>query len=203
MGLQIQELYGAGSPADLLDEAEQLPESLTLGELRTELGYASHEALLKGLFSSKAGSCLLGQPGEDFELKLRPRALHVLSEAYRAKTFVSVLSKPQNSDDDRLFAIQSMSDLMADSHASCRDAYECSCPELERVITAARAAGCFTARLTGAGLGGYAVGLVHDQDADEFVNKMSQYYVTQGVKDPSDVVFITEPGAGASFVRLE
>lgn len=39
--------------------------------------------------------------------------------------------------------------LMAGSHASCRDLYDCSCPELDALVAAAEAAGAVGARLTG------------------------------------------------------
>lgn len=42
--------------------------------------------------------------------------------------------------------------LMNQSHASCRDLYECSHPQLDRLVALATIGpGCFGARLTGAG----------------------------------------------------
>jgi galactokinase len=51
--------------------------------------------------------------------------------------------------------------LMNRSHDSLRDEFEVSCPELDRLVEAARRApGVFGARLTGGGFGGCAVALV-------------------------------------------
>jgi len=45
--------------------------------------------------------------------------------------------------------------LMNQSHASLRDDYEVSCPELDAMVECARAEpGCLGARMTGAGFGG-------------------------------------------------
>lgn len=50
---------------------------------------------------------------------------------------------------------------MNNSHESCDLDYDCSCYELNEVVKEAKKCGCFCARLTGAGMGGYAVGLLH------------------------------------------
>ena len=51
------------------------------------------------------------------------------------------------------------------SHESCRRLYECSSPELDTVVAAAKRAGALGARLTGAGWGGAAIVLVRERGA--------------------------------------
>ena len=67
--------------------------------------------------------------------------------------------------------------VMFEGHASLRDYYEVSCPELDRLVEiAATLPGCLGARLTGAGFGGCTVNLVNEGDAPAFVEKLRTGY---------------------------
>lgn len=63
--------------------------------------------------------------------KLHQRAVHVYSEAGRVWKFKAICDK-QPPD-----ALKQLGQLMTDSHASCRDLYECSCTELDQLVTLA------------------------------------------------------------------
>ena len=54
--------------------------------------------------------------------------------------------------------------LLDASHASMRDDFEISTPELDLAVEASRAAGAIGARMTGGGFGGAAIALVADAD---------------------------------------
>jgi galactokinase len=61
--------------------------------------------------------------------------------------------------------------LMNASHASLRDDYEVSCPELDEMVAiAVQRPGVYGARMTGAGFGGCTVNLVDAGRVDEFVS---------------------------------
>ena len=66
-----------------------------------------------------------------------------------------------------------------------------------------KASGAFAARLTGAGLGGFAVALVHEQDAQTFLSGMAQYYKSKGRTDMDQCCFITGCGLGGCMVPAE
>jgi len=72
--------------------------------------------------------------------------------------------------------------LMYAGHASLRDLYEVSVPELDKLVEIASGLpGCLGARLTGAGFGGCTVNLVEESRAPEFIEKLKQgYYEATG-----------------------
>src|SRR5213075_192976 len=87
---------------------------------------------------------------------LRSRAVHVVSETARARVAAQLLAGKKLTQFGR---------LLYESHESCRRLYECSAPELDTVVAAAKRAGALGARLTGAGWGGAAIVLVKERGA--------------------------------------
>ena len=68
-------------------------------------------------------------------------------------------------------------DLMFECHASLRDLYQVSAPELDTLVDiASQQPGCFGARLTGAGFGGCTVNLVDESAADPFMDALKTGY---------------------------
>ena len=67
--------------------------------------------------------------------------------------------------------------LMYASHASLRDDYEVTGPELDTLVEAARQQpGVLGARMTGAGFGGCTVNLVREQDVPSFIENVGSQY---------------------------
>lgn len=86
--------------------------------------------------------------------------------------------------------------IMFETHASLRDLYEVSCPELDALVEIASGfTGCIGARLTGAGFGGCTVNLVEQSKADEFVQYLSEGYLRK--TSLKAAVFITHASRGA------
>lgn len=82
------------------------------------------------------------------------RARHVVTENARVLAFVAAL---------RSGDVASLGGLLAESHASLRDDYEVSTPELDLLVElAAGMEGVIGARLTGAGFGGCTVNLIRE-----------------------------------------
>lgn len=81
--------------------------------------------------------------------KLRARTAHVLSENKRVAAAVDAL---------RAGDAEGLGHLLAASHASLRDDFEVSTPEIDTIVAAASAVrGCLGARITGGGFGGSIV----------------------------------------------
>ncbi|MCJ1384359.1 galactokinase [Xylographa soralifera] len=132
---------------------------------------------------------------------LRQRALHVFQEAIRVTRFKALLNTPHPEDghDDLL---QSLGALMNETQTSCREIYECSCPELDQLCTIAREAGAYGSRLTGAGWGGCTVHLVPMGKVDGVRRAWEEKYYRVKFPDISDeklaeAMVASEPGQGS------
>ena len=96
------------------------------------------------------------------------RARHVITENRRVLAMVEALERGD---------LEAVRQLMTASHASLRDDYEVSCPELEALVEIARAQpGVVAARLTGAGWGGCTVNLVWEEAVPAFVPAVVSAY---------------------------
>jgi galactokinase len=93
--------------------------------------------------------------------------------------------------------------LMYASHASLRDDYEVSCPELDAVVAIAGnigvKGGVYGCRMTGGGFGGCCVALVKS-DAVEAVSKTvaAAYKKKTGIEP---TIFVSRPAAGATVIK--
>ncbi|XP_026095034.1 N-acetylgalactosamine kinase [Carassius auratus] len=128
--------------------------------------------------------------------KLYQRARHVYGEAARVLQFKAVC------DSSPASAVAQLGDLMNQSHASCRDLYECSCPELDRLVDICLQAGAVGSRLTGAGWGGCTVSMVPGERIDAFLQTVrEQYYVPDARRSALEKqsLFVTRPGGGAAI----
>ncbi|KAJ3326494.1 galactokinase [Blyttiomyces sp. JEL0837] len=104
-----------------------------------------------------------------------------------------------------------LGDLMNASQKSCKEDFNCSCPELDELTTIARSAGALGSRLTGAGWGGCSVSLVPEPLLDSFIEKIKQEYYFKRqpeLKDDdkvdeiiSDWIFASKPSSGAAVLR--
>ncbi|MGW8283972.1 MAG: hypothetical protein ACWGON_11790, partial [Gemmatimonadota bacterium] len=126
------------------------------------------------------------------------RFRHVVSEAQRTWLAESAL----RSADRETFGV-----LMSASHASLRDDYEVSGPELDHLVELALDSGAYGARLTGAGMGGCIVALCSSGTVDSVLDALREgYFVEQSVgdlrPDLSQRLFVAVPSAGASITRL-
>ncbi|MBC7223735.1 MAG: galactokinase, partial [Anaerolineae bacterium] len=129
---------------------------------------------------------------EDLPEVVYRRCAHVVRENARVLAAVEAL---------RGGDLEAMGRLMDASHASLRDLYEVSCPELDLMVELARGLpGCFGARLTGAGFGGCTVSLVAAERAEAFARDLAAAYTARTGR--AAAAFAARPAGGAVEVRL-
>ena len=118
---------------------------------------------------------------------VRQRGEHVVKEIARVASAVNALRRDES---------ESFGALMYAGHASLRDLYEVSTPELDILVEAARdLPGCFGARLTGAGFGGCTVNLVHTSEANAFIDGLQKAYLKRSGKQAQ--VYLCHASDGA------
>jgi galactokinase len=123
---------------------------------------------------------------------VRKRAEHVVKEIGRVQDAVVALRR----GDAQLFG-----GLMFSGHASLRDLYEVSCPELDTLVSLARQQpGCYGARLTGAGFGGCTVNLINEANSQDFIQNLKDGYQKQTGRQAQ--VYLCKASAGANASKI-
>lgn len=90
---------------------------------------------------------------------------------------------------------------MYSGHASLRDLYEVSTPELDALVEIARQTpGCWGARLTGAGFGGCTVNLVDVDQSQSFIEHLKLGYSQATGREPA--VYLCQASAGAHATKV-
>ncbi|XP_074012028.1 N-acetylgalactosamine kinase isoform X4 [Numenius arquata] len=174
-----------------------LEEMLTIVEEVLHPEPYSTEEICKclGISLEELRSQILSQNTQDVStFKLYQRAKHVYSEAARVLEFKKICNEaPAN-------ALQLLGELMNQSYISCREMYECSCPELDRLVDICLQFGAIGSRLTGAGWGGCTVSMVPTDKLNTFLKNVKKaYYQTDVQRLPleNNSLFATKPGRGA------
>jgi len=119
----------------------------------------------------------------------RRRLRHVVSENERVRACVRALEAPGGPDREALGV------LFREGHASLRDDFEVSIPELDLLVQLAYAEGAVAARLTGGGFGGSVVALADEDTADALAARVAAAYVTRTGRPGSGRVYATADGA--------
>ena len=131
--------------------------------------------------------------------KLFQRASHVFGEAYRVVCF----KEEANANTANPVATAAkLGELMNQSHDSCSNLYECSCPELDRLVGVCQSSGALGARLTGAGWGGCVVCLVPSALVSDFMEHVTKgYFHDVPSENVGTSLFATQPGPGAGVFQ--
>ncbi len=161
----------------------------------------TRHALVDGAYAERRSSCeraarTIGVPAlrdatEDDVARLddpvlRRRARHMVSENARVLEVVQLLR------DGDLLAV---GPRLTASHASLRDDFEVTVPELDVAVEVALRAGAHGARMTGAGFGGCVIALVDADRVPALVDAVRQEFAGHGFGEPA--AFVARPSAGA------
>lgn len=192
------------------DFATQLTKLIQLTEdyLPNEDGYTREEITgLLGISIEELEKRYMSKfPVRADKFKLRQRALHVFNEALRVIKFQNLLedSGGATKGEDLL---KSLGEFLNQSQTSCRDLYDCSCPELDELCTLAREAGSYGSRLTGAGWGGCTVHLVPSDKVEAVKQAWISKYYKKHFPDITDekleeAIVVSKPGSGSTVFKI-
>lgn len=115
------------------------------------------------------------------------RVRHVVTENQRVLDTVRTLREQGPA---------AIGDLLVASHASMRDDFEISVPELDTAVEAALSAGAVGARMTGGGFGGAAIALVSHDEVQAVTDAATAAFAASGFTAPT--IFTVTPSAGAA-----
>ena len=214
-----------GAPTGIMDQMASLlgrPDAGTFLDCRTldaevtELGFASaglelvvidtkvSHAHSTGGYGERRAACergaqIMGVPAlRDLSVADLPRAQklmddltfrrvrHVVTEDQRVRDTVATL---------RAEGPRAIGALLDASHASMRDDFEISVPELDLAVDTARAAGAIGARMTGGGFGGAAIALLDQELVPTVTAAVEAAFARAGFTPPH--IFTVRPSEGA------
>jgi galactokinase len=119
------------------------------------------------------------------------RFRHVVTEAERVRKAEEALAA---------YDLRGFGRLMKASHASLRDDFEVSAPELDELVDLATRTGAAGARLTGAGLGGCVVALCPQERTEKLLKRLkNKFYECREYEGSlEDQLFVAAPSGGAA-----
>jgi galactokinase len=128
--------------------------------------FAAHLPGVRALRDVTAGD--LETYGEGLPETIMRRCRHVISENSRVLQAATALEKND---------LETFGTTMRESHASLRDDFEVSCPELDLMVELAeQASGYYGARMTGGGFGGCTINLVRNDCVAAFKARVRNEY---------------------------
>ncbi|WP_333778501.1 galactokinase [Streptomyces sp. IBSBF 3136] len=114
---------------------------------------------------------------------------HVVTEDRRVERVVSLLHAGET---------RAIGPVLTEGHASLRDDFRISCPELDLVVDTALSHGALGARMTGGGFGGSAIVLAEATDVPALTKAIEEAFTAASCTTPR--IFEAVPSAGARRV---
>ncbi|MFE5405781.1 galactokinase [Streptomyces sp. NPDC056580] len=126
----------------------------------------------------------LARLGDDEEVVRLVR--HVVTEDERVERTIALLHSGET---------RAIGAVLTEGHASLRDDFRISCPELDLVVDSALTAGALGARMTGGGFGGSAIVLAEAADVDTVTKAVREAFAAAGFTAPRVFEAVPSPGA--------
>ncbi|NII41189.1 galactokinase [Curtobacterium flaccumfaciens] len=149
--------------------------------------------------SCEKGAQVLGVPAlRDVAVDDLPRAQELLDDETFRRVRHIVTEDQRVLDTVRTLREQgprAIGELLLASHASMRDDFEISVPELDLAVETAMANGAVGARMTGGGFGGAAIALVDREARDRIAAAVTAAFAAAGYHEPN--VFTVHAAQGA------
>ncbi len=160
------------------------------GDRRRECAEAAEALGVATLRDADVGRVAVLAASGGHEGLLGRRARHVFTENARVTRTVALLRAGRAAE---------VGPLLTASHASLRDDFEVSAPELDVAVDAVMEAGAVGARMTGGGFGGCALAMSLEQDVPAMRAALERAYGRRGWAEPR--VFRVDPADGAQRLR--
>ena len=162
------------------------PHRLVDGEYATRRRGCEEAARLLGVPALRdvtdAGEAVARLDDEELQRYVR----HVVTENARVLAAVQVLRDGRLAD---------LGPLLTASHASMRDDFRITVPEVDAAVETLLGAGAIGARMTGGGFGGCVIGLLPDNAVDAAGDDLPRAFADAGFDEPD--LFTAEAQAGA------
>jgi galactokinase len=212
---QSVSLMGQAGSALLLDCRDLTTESIPFDVASAGLELLiidtqAHHALVDGGYAERRAACesvasKLGIPS------MRHLTLEVL-EAHREKLTATEFIRARHAVTEIARVLEAVTALRASdfatlgqlinaSHASLRDDYAVSCPELDVAVDASLAAGAMGSRMVGGGFGGSAIALIKASDVQKTKDAVLAAFEAKGFKKPRFFTSLPSAGASASLIN--
>jgi len=107
------------------------------------------------------------------------RVRHVVTEIARVQQVADLLARDE---------VEGLGAVLSTAHASLRDDYEVSCPELDVAVDTAVGAGALGGRMVGGGFGGSAIALVRLADVAAVAAAVAGEFAERGWHAPAFLI---------------
>ncbi|HEX7626712.1 MAG TPA: galactokinase family protein [Gaiellaceae bacterium] len=195
LACQRAELRAVGVPCGILDQAASIfgragrALLLDCGTLEHRLVPVPQDVALVVIDSGVEHShetSGYAQRRAELEAGMPRRVRHVRTENARVGEFAAALERGD---------LPAAGELLLASHASLRDDYEVSIPELDLLVELAQDAGAYGARLLGGGFGGSILALTDAGHAEELAHTVSAEYQRRSGREGRSLVAVPSTGA--------